>query len=467
MDHEEKIKGLPSSPGVYLMKDSAERVLYVGKAKNIKRRVSSYFKRYSRLPERLESLVLKVEDIAYIPTATEAEALIYENSLIKQYAPKYNIALKDGKSYPLLKLTMNERYPRLFITRQRKSDGAAYFGPYSNAKLLRKALGFLKRAFPLRACRSMPDKVCLNYHIKQCLGPCAGKIDEASYRQMASELKLFLEGRHTELLKLMSDRMVKLGREERYEEAAGLRDRIKALSAIRDGKIDYNPKDEIGELEEILGLHGDLNSIEAFDVSNIMGKTAVGSMISFYKGRPKKSGYRKFRIKSTFVIDDYAMIKEIVRRRYARILQEGGTPPDLIVIDGGRGHLNDALDELGRLGLPEIPVIGIAKEFEHIYLKDRKDPITLPKESKALHLLQRIRDEAHRFAIAYHKRLLSKKIKVSELDNVAGVGKKRKERLLKHFGSAEGVKKADLLALLNVKGINEKTAQNIIAYFKR
>lgn len=463
----EKIKNLPASPGVYAMKDDKGETLYVGKAKNLKKRVSSYFQKYRRLPERLGLLISKVDDIAYIPTSTEAEALIYENGLIKRLMPRYNVALRDDKSYPMLKLTVNEKYPRLFITRQKKNDGAIYFGPYTNAKLLREALGLLRRIFPLRTCKNMPGSLCLNYHIKQCLGPCVGKVDEAGYKDIVLELKLFLEGHRSELLELLSGKMVKASRSENFEEAASLKRRIEALSAIKEKRVSYGPLDEVEELKNMLGIGVRFDRIEAFDVSNIMGKEAVGSMIYFYKGRPKKSEYRRFKIKTVSKIDDYGMMRELLNRRYKRLLNENRPLPDLILIDGGKGHLAIALDELKRLGLDNIPAIGIAKEFEHIYTKDKKEPILLPKESKALHLLQRIRDEAHRFAISYHKMLLSKRIEISELDNVRGIGKKRKKALINYFGSVEKIKDANLEELLKIRGMSEKSARSIIEYFKK
>ena len=410
MDYKEKVKALPDSAGVYIMKGDNDEVLYVGKAADLRKRVSSYFRPNTRRVDRIVMMVERVKDITYIPTSTEAEALIYENSLIKQLSPKYNVALRDDKSYPMLKLTMNERFPRLFVTRQKKADGAAYYGPYSDAKLLRQALIVLKQIFPLRSCGKLPKSLCLNYHIKQCLGPCAGKINDNKYMEVVAELKLFLEGKREELLKLLSLRMAEAARKEDFEEAGLMKNRIEALSSIKEKAVNYHPAGELEELRSFLDIEGPLDVIEAFDVSNIMGESAVGSMICFYKGRPKKNEYRKFRIKTVSRIDDYSMMRELVRRRYSRLLEEKKNMPDLILIDGGKGHLSVALDELGKLGLANIPAIGIAKEFEHIYKKDSDKPMTLPKESKALHLLERIRDEAHRFAIQYHRKLMSKRI---------------------------------------------------------
>ncbi|MDO8525344.1 MAG: excinuclease ABC subunit UvrC [Candidatus Omnitrophota bacterium] len=427
MDIKEKVRALPISPGVYIMKGADSRVLYVGKAGNLRKRVAGYFyPRRKANNERIERLIRGIKDIEYLATSTEAEALIYENSLIKQLSPKYNIALRDDKSYPMLKLTVKEKFPRLFITRSRTDDGALYYGPYANAKLLRKAVIILRQIFPLRSCRKIPNlsakardsalsmiegpkSPCLDYHIKQCPAPCAGEIDELKYGEIISELKLFLEGRKDELLNILSAKMTAASRKEDFEKAAELRGRIEALSTIRKDSISYKPSGEIDELRRILRIERRPDIIEAFDVSNTMGKEAVGSMVYFYKGKPKKSEYRKFRISTVPVIDDYAMMREIVGRRYARMKEGRKALPDLILIDGGKGHLSAAIGELEKMSLSNIPVISIAKEFEHIYLKGEKEPLILPKESKALHLLKRIRDEAHRFAISYHRNLRSKK----------------------------------------------------------
>lgn len=467
MDYKEKIKELPLTPGVYIMKDEKGMVLYVGKAGNLKKRVSSYFYAKRVLPERTRAMTARVSDITYIPSATEAEALIYENSLIKQLSPKYNVALRDDKSYPMLKLTAGEKFPRLFITRQRKEDGALYYGPYTDVKLLRGALIILRQMFPLRSCDKMPKKVCLDYHIKQCIGPCIGEVDEAGYAGMVAELKLFLKGDTKELSKLLSDKMLEASKGEEFEKAADIKRRIEAISAVRENKIHYGPTDELEELKRILGLGAAPEAIEAFDVSNIMGKEAVGSMIYFYKGRPRKSEYRKFRIKTISAIDDYAMMREIVRRRYSRLVREKLMLPDLVIIDGGKGHLRAGIDELDKAGAGHIPAIGIAKQFEHIYVKGSAEPVILPKESKALHLLKRIRDEAHRFAISYHKSLRGKIIALSELDGIKGIGKKRKRALMKCFGTMDRIKSASLEELLKVGEMSEKAAHNVIGYFKK
>ena len=410
MGLKETIKNLPGSPGVYMMKSASGEILYVGKADNLKKRVSSYFQTSRRHPDRIEFLVSQIADISYLPTATSAEALIYENGLIKQLCPKYNVALRDDKSYPMLKITLKEKFPRLMITRESKKDGSIYYGPYTNAKLLKEALKILQKLFPLRTCNKMPKKKCLEFDINQCLGPCEGSVGEERYGAIIKELRLFLEGRHSQLLKLLTDRMKQLSKDENFEEATECRNRLEALSSVNTDRVKYGPANELGELKNVLGIKGNLEIIEAFDISNIMGDEAVGSLVYFRKGKPDKDEYRKFKIRTVLGMDDYSMMREIVRRRYRRSVEEKKRLPGLIVIDGGRGHLSVALDELKKLGIDDVPVIGIAKEFERIYVKDKKDPILLPEESKALHLLERIRDEAHRFAISYHKKLMSKRI---------------------------------------------------------
>ena len=461
-----RVKELPSSPGVYIMKDKKGDILYVGKAGNLRKRVTSYFYPRRNLAGRLLAMVERISDISYIPASTEAEALIYENSLIKQLSPKYNVALRDDKSYPMLKLTVNEQFPRLFITRQKKDDGSIYYGPFTNVKLLREALIILRQIFPLRSCGKIPKNVCLNYHIKQCVAPCAGKVSDSAYGGIVAELKLFLEGRTKELLKLLSGKMFDAAKKEDFEEAGRIKRRIEVLGAVKENSVRYGPAEELEELKDLIGLKGPLEVIEAFDVSNIMGKDAVGSMISFYKGRPMKSRYRKFRIKTVSGVDDYAMMREIVRRRYTRLTEEKERLPDLILIDGGRGHLQAGVDELEKIGLGGMAVMGIAKEFEHLYIKDRPEAVALPKESKALHLLKRIRDEAHRFAISYHKNLRKKSITFSELDGISGVGPKRKKALIGHFGDIDKIKAATLEDFMKVEGVDEKSAKNIIQHFK-
>ena len=406
-----KLKKIPNSPGIYMMKDSSGEVLYIGKAKDLSKRVASYFKTDRPRSAKKTSLLERVKDLEYILTTSEEEALIYEANLIKEKKPRYNVELKDDKSFPFLKLTLSEEFPRLIITRKKADDGARYFGPYTRVKLLRKALSVMKGIFPLRTCRKIPDHVCLSFHIGQCLGPCIKKISQREYREILRQLVLFLEGKKTTLLKELTQKMEKLAKEENFEDALVIRNRISALSEVPGKKIrDYSGWGDVAcKLKRILRLPRLPLSIEAFDVSNISGKEATGSMVYFHNGRPDKSNYRKFKIKTVKGIDDYAMIREIVRRRYKRLKEENGAFPDLIIIDGGKGHLWAAYDELVRLNLRRIPVASIAKREEKIYMLGSKASLDINRDSQLLYFIQQIRDEAHRFALKYHHKLRKKK----------------------------------------------------------
>jgi excinuclease ABC subunit C len=465
MEIKRQVKELPTSCGVYIMKDAQGSVLYVGKAGNIKKRVSQYFYNKHIPSARTKLLLTKVTAIEHIPTTCEAEALILESSLIKRLKPKYNVALKDDKSYPYLKLTLDEEHPRLFITRRIKHDGSRYFGPYTNVRLLRQALAMIRHIFPLRTCTKLPKHVCLNYHLKQCLGPCEGKATQRTYDEAVRELTFFLEGKKDLLLKTLTKKMASCAAAMKFEEAAQARNRIEALGAAVTGKVVFTYKDMLEDLRRLLHLKSVPMRIEAFDVSNLYGDKAVGSMIAFYNMEFDKSAYRKFKIRTVQGIDDYKMMQEIVSRRYRRLLDEHLPLPDLVIIDGGKGHLSVAKRELDDLDLRQIPVIGIAKEFEHIYLIHQKDPIRLPRNSGVLHLIQRIRDEAHRFAISYHRRLRKGESSSSALDGITGIGVTRKKDLMRYFGDVAKIRKASTEDLLAVKSMNAKAAEAVVRYF--
>ena len=466
MDIKEKIKELPDSPGVYLMKDKTGGIIYIGKASSLKKRVSSYFYASRKLSPKLDKLISSISDIKVIRTGSETEALLFEASLIKEHRPRYNAALKDDKSYPLIKIITNERLPRIFVTRGKRDDGAKYYGPYTDAKLLRKAVKMLRKVFPIRACPSICKTACLDYHIGLCAGPCVGKISEEDYNDIVRHACLFLEGKKEELLKYLFKKMDNLASQLEYEKAARVRDQIKALTTIVTRAQRYRAIDEIEELKAVLSLPRVPRRIEAFDISDIYGKEAVGSMVTFLNGKPDRSKYRKFKIKWVEGIDDYAMMKEVVCRRYKKIVEEGMELPDLIIIDGGKGHLSSACEELNRLNLKTVPAIGIAKGHETIFVKDKPSPIILPPNSRVLHLIMRIRDEAHRFAITYHRGLRRKISSESELDNIPGIGEKRKANLIRYFGSIENIRNADMESLTRVAGMNKKVARNLMDYFK-
>ena len=406
MDLQQKIKNLPLISGVYLMKDKDGRVIYVGKAVSLRKRVQSY---WAKSPQLLKTgfLVSEIDDIEIMETLSEAEALILEASLIKRYKPKYNVELRDDKSYPYIELT-NECFPRISIVRPRdKIKGYKYYGPYVNVKLVREALNIIRRIFHFRVCHPFPKRACLDYHIGLCDAPCIGNISEKEYAQNIRHVCLILEGKKDELYRNLKEEMENLSRARKFEEAAKVRDQLRAIGALYSGTKDINYYKEAEQLQRAIGLSRPPERIEAFDISNIMGNQAVGSMVSFFNGRPDKQNYRRFRIKEVEGIDDFKMIAEIVRRRYFRLKNEGRAFPDLIVINGGKGQLSSALGELKQLEV-EIPVISLAKREEEIYAPHKKNPEILSDFSLGLRLLKRIRDEAHRFAIAYHRKLRGK-----------------------------------------------------------
>lgn len=535
---EERIASLPQNCGVYLFKDATGAILYVGKAANLAKRVKSYFPLPSLTP-KLGALISQTRDIDYKVTDNEVEALLLECNLIKEYHPRYNVSLKDDKRYPYLKMT-REDFPRIFVTRKIKGDGAKYFGPYTNAKAIRQTLKLLRTLFPIRTCKKKigkkPQKPCLNYHIKRCFAPCAGKIGKEDYGKIVEEASLFLRGEQDRLIKRLEKRMEEAKEALRFEEAIILRNQIQSLEKIserqkiistrpldqdvlafalgpdnacsqiffiRKGKLiggehfflggiknksqeeiltslvkqyyynaTYIPKkvilqneieekelirsylekkgrrkvkllipkrgdklkliklaqknatlalsqkysasqqmkeEALGELQRTLGLRELPFRIEAFDISNISGTLATGSLVTFKGGEPDKNEYRRFRIKRIKGVDDYAMMSEIVERRYRRLLKERKTLPDLILVDGGKGQLGAALKVLKRLRI-RLPVAALAKEYEHLFIPGRPLPIILAKNSSALYLLKQIRDEAHRFALAYHRKLRKKKL---------------------------------------------------------
>lgn len=412
MDIKEKIKSLPTSSGVYIFKDKEGRILYIGKAKDLKKRITSYFTR--QLDSKTQAFISKVEDLDYILTTSSAQAQLLEANLIKENLPPYNISLKDDKSFPFIKIT-DEKFPRIYICRKKKKDTEEkdlYFGPYPNAKLLKEALKSIRKIFGFRSCKRMPKEICLYGRLNLCPSPCIGKIDEASYKERISEIILFLNSKYNELLDKLSQKMQALAKDKRFEEAALIRDKIRALSFLINPLGEGNFLNELEELKKILNLKKVPEKIEAFDISTIFGKEACGSMVSFYRGSPDKNNYRRFRIKTVKGIDDYGMLKELINRRYSRLIRERKRLPDLIIVDGGKAHLRTAKEELEKLSL-DIPIISIAKREELIYTLDRELPLRLNSNSLALKLIQRIRNEAHRFALSYHRLLRKKRILTS------------------------------------------------------
>lgn len=416
----QRIKSLPDVPGVYLLKDKEGKVIYIGKAISLKKRVGSHFQRGSNsIKEQI--LISKVVDLDYIVTSSEFEAMLLECNLIKEHRPRYNVRLKDDKRYPMVKITINEGCPRLVLVRREAQDGAAYFGPYTQSQDLRRNLRYAREIFPICISRQKVKvkegkRPCLDFYMGRCLAPCAGKIDLKAYRELIEELIIFLQGHHDELTKRLKEKMAILAQGLRFEEAGKVRDQIKAIEGL--SKVRFLSKEEglikvdspLSELKVFLRLPVIPRRIEAFDVSNIRGKLATASLVVFEEGRPLKSGYRHFRIKTLDSMDDVGMIKEVIARRFKRLLSEKEPRPDLVLIDGGKTQLRAAYTVLVKLGLGDLSLIGLAKpkeeeESEKIYTLNRKAPLRPTKDSVLLHLLQQIRDEAHRFAISYHRRL--------------------------------------------------------------
>lgn len=594
----EKLKTVPKSTGVYLLKNEKGRSIYIGKAKDLRSRLSSYLNEGedSQRPQIL-FLMREVVDVDYFVTRSEREALVLENSLIKQKKPKYNIRLRDDKNYLSLKLDPKEKFPRLSLTRRVLKDGALYYGPFASADALKKSKRLIHKIFPLRDCtdekfRRHAARPCLNYYMGLCLGPCAGKSGEDGYRDVVDQVRMFLRGEKKQIIKLLRDNMEKASDEMRYEDAANYRDQIRLLEKNMDAqmfvtpntkdkdvvgfyregqraefsvlffrggslvdKVDYSFNNAVGEdddvLEEFLSQFyggnrfvpneivvplsirgskdiGDWlsekqgrkvlinapsrgaklkeaelanrnalesfqrkysaelkeidileriksslqlkkipHSIECFDISNTQGATAVASMVKFENASPAKDGYKKFKIKNVKGPNDYASMHEVLSRRLNRSEEDGWDLPDLILIDGGKGQLNIAQQVMRELGfIDNVGLASIAKgrkegESDKIYIYGRKNPIVFSKNSDALFLLMRIRDEAHRFAITFHKKLRGKKSLVSELDGVPGIGAKRKKELIKHFGSISKIREGSVDEIASVPGLNKKLAVDL------
>jgi excinuclease ABC subunit C len=577
-----KLALLPSQPGCYLMKDRQGTIIYVGKAKILKNRVRSYFT--GSHDGKTLRLVNEIEDFEYIVTSSNMEALLLEINLIKKHNPKYNVMLKDDKSYPFIKLTA-ERHPRLIITRNVKKDSGKYFGPYPNVQAANETKKLLDRIYPLRKCATLPDRVCLYYHLGQCLAPCVNVVEDPEYKKMTDEITRFLNGGYQEIKKELADRMTVAAEELDFERAKDFRDKIAHIEAtmekqkmtstdftdrdvfgyavdkgwmcvqvffIRQGKLierevslfpiyndaeeeiltflgqfyslpeHFKPKEilvpdpvDIEMAEELLsvkvlkpqrgqkkelvklacknanialkekfslierdeertikaveslGRHMGIytpHRIEAYDNSNIQGTNPVSAMIVFIDGKPEKREYRKYKIKSVEGPDDYDSMREVVRRRYTRALKEGLPLADLIIIDGGKGHIEAARDVLeNELGL-DIPIAGLAKDEKHrtsqLLYGNPLEIINLPRNSQEFYLLQRIQDEVHRFAITFHRQLRGKNAFQSMLDEVPGIGEKRKKMLLKHFGSVKKMKEASLEEFQEA-GIPVKVAEDL------
>ncbi len=581
------------------MKDAAGKIIYVGKAKSLKSRVRSYFHDSPPYHPKISTLISKISDFDILATDSEMEALILEANLIKEYKPRYNVNLKDDKRYPYLKVTF-ESYPRVLVVRRIKEDKAKYFGPYTNVKAMRNILRILRRIFPVRSCSlTLPShrkiKLCLDYHIKRCLGPCAGKVTEEEYREVIKNVVLFLSGKNNLLLSHLQEKMNEYSANEEFEKAAWVRDQIKALESVmekqkvadveradrdiiayakdkrdisvvtlqiregvlicrqnfhltglkqstdpeilsaflrqyymhsavippqivlptemedqpmieewlsskREGKVKimvpqrgekvklldmatYNARLSLNELlwqraeakkkvpATIAALMKDLylsippRKVAALDISNLGPSNAAGSLVFFEDGHPLKSRYRKFRIKTVEGQDDFAMMAEVAGRYFKHLTKEKRGYPDLVLVDGGKGQLSSVVQTLNNLGIKDQNVVALAKRLDEVFLPGRSGPLMIPKGSASLKLLQRIRDEAHRFAVQYHRKLRKRSTIKSELDDIPGIGPDKRSVLLKHFGSVGKIKQADLEELMQTEGVNKKVAENIYRHF--
>ena len=400
----DKAKTLPLTAGVYIMKSRSGEVLYVGKALCLRKRVASYFA--VNRPPKTEALMRNTADIEYVECSGEAQALLLEAALIKERQPKYNIDLKDDKSYPYVEITQ-EKFPRLRLVRPRGKIGARLFGPYASAQLVRSALELIRKVFPYCSCRRMPDRPCLYYHLGLCPAPCQGKISGREYRANIANIRRILRGERLVLVKKFEEKMKRLAGANDFEQAAAVRDKLVALNELYGGRIQVH---ELVDLKNMLDLPCVPLEVEAVDISNISGTLAVGSLVVFRQGVPDKSSYRRFRVKNVSGADDFAMIEEVVRRRYQRLKAESQRFPDLLMVDGGQGQVRKAKSVLDRLGV-SMPLVGLAKRNEELWLPGSSVALVISGDRSGLHFLQRVRDEAHRFAHSYHLLLRRKKLK--------------------------------------------------------
>lgn len=522
IDLQAKLRDVPHKPGVYVMRDRLKRVIYVGKARDLRKRVGNYFmpSRKMTADPKTRALIDSIWNFEWHVVRSEAEAVLYEGRLIKEYRPKYNISFRDDKRFLLVRVNMEEVWPRFQLTRLRKEDGARYFGPFAHSGALRSTLEAVRKKYGIRSCRALePDerdyKHCLDHVIKNCSAPCIHRIAREEYLRRVDEACEFLDGESRHMITQVEEEMKKAAEKLDFEKAAQLRNLLEDLRTTTKPMTRFtrkvlpspiNPEEDLRELGAILNLGKPPKIMECFDISNISNTHIVASMVRFRNGVPERAKYRRYRITGTKGQDDFASMAEVVRRRYSRLISEN-TPqlgqaagsdvdfspeysqesitealvrtdvdsetsaeaaptslPDLIIVDGGRGQLSSACKELQRLGLQDLPIIGLAKEFEEIYRPGRPLPLLLSKDNGALKLLQRIRDEAHRFANGYHSLLLKKRIRESVLDDIPGVSENRKKALLAEFGSVERIRKESPERLAEVNGISSRLAEQIVEY---
>lgn len=477
-----KLQGLPDTPGVYLMRDRHGRIIYIGKAVSLKNRVRWYFRKgtLKGADPKLRGLVRSIHDVDYMVVRNEAEAVLNESRLIKEYRPRYNVVFRDDKRFLLLRIDLNDPFPRFKTCRIKRDDGATYFGPYASSASARAAIEFCEKRFGVRRCAPrIPGeehyKHCMNDIIRFCSAPCIDKIDRTGYMDRVAQACAFLRGESPEYLREIEEAMQQEAEARHFEKAAALRDTLFLLrdavkQRIRGAKSPAMKKEDaqagLSALQAALALPEPPRVIECFDISNISGTYAVGSMVCSVGGLPQKNRYRLFRIKTVQGIDDPAMMAELIQRRYARVIQEKQKRPDLVLVDGGITQLRAAQSALNHLGLRDLPVAGLAKKFEEIHYERNhsRAPIRFSLDSPALRLLQYIRDEAHRFALTYHRNLRHKRIQESALDDIEGIGAKRKKLLLEHFGSLARLRKATAEEIALVPGIGKIMGETIKAH---
>jgi len=475
---------IPPKPGVYAFRDRFGEVIYVGKAANLRKRMSHYFQpsRETTADPKLRSLIKSIAKWEFYAVKNEDEALILESRFIKEYAPRYNVLMRDDKRFLIIKINLKEKFPRLSLARLRKDDGCRYFGPFPKGSILRQTVEFLSRYFNIRTCPLQEpcekDRLhCMAARVKDCSEPCVGKISEEDYRKKFEELSKLFDGNIKDLIANLQEKMNDASAKLNFEKAAQWRDIMdniqevfgKTNRSFRFACIPSSPGSEaVKDLQSALGLPAPPEHIEAFDISNIGGRFAVASMVCFENGRPSRKNYRRFKIREVMQSDDFAMMKEVIKRRFSRILEEKRAMPGLVLVDGGKGQLSSALEALLEINCPPLPVIGLAKKNEEIFIPGRDKALLLSRDRAALKLLQAVRDEAHRFAVTYHRTLREKRISESILDEIDGIGEIRKKEILKAFSSINELRKAGPEEIAErVPGLGLKTAGRISARLKR
>ena len=472
---------IPAKPGVYVYRDRFGTVIYVGKASNLRRRMSHYFQpsQARRADPRLRSLIHSIDRWEIFPVKSEDEALILESRFIKEYAPHYNILLRDDKRYPMLKIDRNERFPRVRLTRIRKKDSCLYFGPFPHGSAMRRLAEYLTRRFGLRSCKAESPgeeefRHCLAGTVRDCCRPCVDGVTEEEYRERVDRVVAVLNGEIREVAEELRKKMAKAAAEKAFEKAAAFRDILGNLqSLVRTRSFEHAElpneagMEAVADLQKALRLPDVPHVIVGFDISNLGTTFAVASLVCFREGRPDKASYRRFRIKTVEGQNDFAMMNEVVKRYFSRLLREQRPLPDLLMVDGGKGQLHLALDALISIDCPPFPVVGLAKRNEEIFLPGRSEPVVLDRNRPALKVLQALRDEAHRFAVSYNRQLRLKRIAESLLDEIPGLGEIRRNALLKAFGSVAMIRKASPREIADrVSGIGPEFAETIHEFLR-